>query len=132
MMIIEKEFEIIALNKLLNFIKFDCTDPDCLLFAASPFINDIYSNIQKEIRDIYSKKGYVYENAQNFIEQNTLYIEHIKGNIKRTRNWNDLSAENKRGYLLDLIQPYCVTDKTLDELLGEGDVYHQTNSQLSH
>jgi len=33
------EQEIIALGKLLNFIKFDCSDEDCLLFAASPIIS---------------------------------------------------------------------------------------------
>lgn len=125
MVTIEKELEIIALNKLLNYIKFDCNDPDCLLFAASPLINEIYVNVQKEIRNIYSKKGYSYQREQNFIEENKLYVEHIKENIRRTNNWNELSSEIKKSYINDLIYPYIVKEETLNLLLEDGDIYHK-------
>jgi len=127
MVTIENELEIQALGKLLNFIKFDCSDNDCLLFAASPFINNVYKNVQNELNEIYSKKGRPRLENENYIESYPVYFQEVKRNIERTINWNRLNAELKNGYVHDLISPYLYIEETLSSLTKYGDDYHGTN-----
>ena len=117
MIIIKNELEIIAIGKLLNFIKFDCTDEDCLLFAASPLINNIYEKVFFELNEIYTLKGRPSFDGQDYIENYPIYLESIKRNIINTNNWEDLTLEIKEKYVQELIKPYKFKQETLDLLI---------------
>lgn len=125
MVTIKDELEIQALGKLLNFIKFDCSDADCLLFAASPYINSVFKNVLNELNEIYSKKGRPPFENENYIESYPIYLLEIKKNIERTSNWNKLDDELKNGYVHDLISPYQYLKETLFSLTEYGDKYHK-------
>lgn len=124
-MTINDELEIQALGKLLNFIKFDCSDDDCLLFAASPLINNVFKNVISELNVIYTKKGRIPVDKENYIESYPIYVLDIKRNIERTNNWNKLNDELKSGYVHDLISPYLYAEETLFSLIVHGDEFHK-------
>jgi hypothetical protein len=120
MITIEDELEIKALGKLLNFIKYDCSDPDCLLFAASPLINNIYANLLKELGSIYTRAGRPSIENKHYIESYPIYLENIKSNILRTPAWSNLSEEIKEKYVQELIHPYKFRNETVFSLLRIG------------
>jgi hypothetical protein len=124
MVTIDNELEIIALGKLLNFIKFDCSDNDCLLFASSPIVNSIYANVLKELNVIYTRKGRPSFENDDYIESYPIYLESIKKNIFRTSNWEDLSDDIKEKYVQELLKPYKSTQTTLLSLINEGNQHN--------
>lgn len=120
MITIENELEIKALGKLLNFIKFDCSDPDCLLFAASPLINNIYANLLKELTSFYTNVGRPSFENKDYIENYPIYLESIKNNIVRTPDWRNLNDDIKEKYVQELIRPYKFKEETVIYLIGIG------------
>ena len=86
-------------------------------------INNIYSNVLKELNDIYTREGRSFIDNQDYIESYPIYIESIKNNIMRTKNWKELNIEIKIKYVQELIKPYKFKQETLDTLIKLGNEY---------
>jgi len=121
--IIETDLELVALGKLIAFVKYDCHDSDCLLFAGSPIINGIYEKVIENRRKYYTDRGCVIPDEDEYsIEKNSMIADAVKRNIMMTKNWHELSNEIKEEYVKDLIRPYYFKEETVKSLIKERDI----------
>jgi len=129
MIILKEETKILALSKLFNYIKFECVDPDCLMFAASPIINQIYDEIIEYIQSEFPEKIKSVKSSNN-IEDYSYHLLRTEQNIQRLTNWNNLTIDIKRVFILELIHPYKINDKVINLIINNGDQFHKKDNNI--
>jgi hypothetical protein len=118
------EQELLALNKVLNFIRFGCTVYDARYLASSPIIAELDTKIIEILRLFYEKRGVPLPTEWPRIEELKHYLETIKAHIKNTDNWISLTFDQKTSFVKILVYPYRVLDQTIADLITFGDSLH--------
>lgn len=115
-----KEYsELIALSKVLSFVKYKCHDYDCKEFACSPYIGELYEQVMAKLTPYYQQKNpdFTFDNA--FIEQNQSFIDTIKNHISHIENWDVYDLELRKDIVKTMIFPLKYTDETMNKLINK-------------
>lgn len=124
-MTISDPSQLIALAKVLNYVKFKCEDYECRYLAGSPVVGELYKAASESLHAYYKEKGIKYLEEWGFIESLPHYITTIEIHIKNTDNWKELGNDTKVELIACLVHPYKVRQDTIEYLLKVGSQYHQ-------
>lgn len=115
---IKNMYELIALNKALTFLRFECREYEVQYIAGSPLIKDIHLVVMDNLRELYKKDNIIMPNDFGFIEDNDAYLQTIITTIKNIASWTALSEHLKKDHVNNLISPYKIKDDTLKYLIN--------------
>lgn len=102
-----------TLLKLLGFIKFDCEDPECREFAASPIIGRIYSELLEELNQ---KEIKIPLELNKESRRYDSVIDGIKRNLEWTHEWENMPEELKTAQIIALASPFILDEADLQAL----------------
>ena len=105
--------ELVALMKLLKFVKFENSDFELSFFAGSPILSEIFKKISEEVKNHNGKEK---EFDWGYIEDENGYIEIIKERVKKIPDWNIINISQKIELIKVFIHPYKCNKFTMNEL----------------
>ena len=124
MLEIKEDYEIIALVKVLGFIKFHFDDYNMVEFAASPFIGEIYKKACDASAEVYKKFNTPYPTEWDGIDNKKSYLKAVLIHISNIGDWMTLSDDVKIETIKVLAYPYTIKEETIQDLISKGDKLH--------
>jgi hypothetical protein len=90
---INKTEELLALSKVLQFIKYECKDYEAAHLAGSPVIGKIFKEVVESLDKYYKQLGIKRTNEWPEIKSVPFYISVIQEHIKNTDAWSEITLE---------------------------------------
>lgn len=111
-------YELMALNQALFYIRFNCIDPNTVNIKCSDFLVDAHLKILNELEKFYIIEG-ISVNYDGFIEdQSGNYMPSIISTIRNIEDWKELTQENKLELIKSLASPYKIKHETIESLMS--------------
>jgi hypothetical protein len=108
--------ELLALVKVLSFIRFKSNDYEASYLAASPIVAGLHQKFYRANHDYFVSKGLKGIGEFGTIESFPEVIETIRGHILNFENWQDLTPEQQREIVHIFISPYSASEETISML----------------
>jgi hypothetical protein len=117
--------QLIALSKVLGFVKYHSKEYDCKEFACSPYIGDFYQKVMNQLEPYYQQHIPEYSFNNIYIEENVDYLLTIKKYIEFIENWNNLALDTIHDTIQTMIFPLKYQEETLNRLIDFGNDFHK-------
>lgn len=111
-------YELMAINQALFYIRFNCVDPNTVNIKCSDFLIEAHLKILNELDKFYIQEG-ISISYDGFIEEQIEnYMPSIITTIKNIENWKELNNEIKIQQIKSLVSPYKIKKETIKYLLN--------------
>lgn len=111
-------YELMALNKALVFLRFQCQDYEAQHISGSPLIKNIHLEVMKSLKEMYKKENVFIPDDLGYIEDYNEYLLTIINTIRNINGWYKLEESIKRTQIEILISPYKIKENTLKFLIN--------------
>ncbi len=111
------DYELMALNKALFYIRFQCTDGETANIKSSQFLIEAHLKILDRL-DVFYKKENITVTYDTFIEDENDYLNTIIATIRHIDGWHKLSEDVKKEIIYDFVKPFKIKENTINFLIN--------------
>ncbi|MBO3699519.1 hypothetical protein [Roseivirga sp. E12] len=113
---IKKLPELIVLNKAILYIKFTSNDEESTFLSNSPFLNNLFDSVQKEM---VQNHGLKIDIGKKRLLRDSKHIEElIISKTKNLHDWENLDLGVKKESLRTMAYPYIIDEEHIEQILG--------------
>ncbi|GAB4044462.1 hypothetical protein [Spirosoma litoris] len=114
---IEKIDELLALQKVLMFVKFGSEEYDAHYLAVSPIVGELLRKVNKELNKHFVERKITHNTEFGSIEDYPNYIEKVKIHLQNIDNWTALDQKIQKEVIIDMCAPFTVPSSIIETLI---------------
>ena len=122
------DVELVALARVLTYVRFECKEYESRYLAGSPHVAELFKRVSEATFEYYKSQEISVPDEWPSIETIQGYLDIIRTRIVDTDNWNDLNQDRRIAFLNTLTYPYKVSSQTIADLIQFGDEKHSVES----